>query len=117
MATKIKTDEIYLKSEDIRDLQQTMSDMLTRLATETRNNGKENDTQLVVQLNPDIDHNKEWMMFIYFNLDNDTYFYSYQDENLWDTDIYRSNTREFMLAKVLEEVKNVGGVQWIALDF
>lgn len=115
MTTQI--DEIYLKSEEIQNLQKTVSDMLTRLETETRNNGKEdNYTQMVVQLNPQTD-GKEWKMFIYFALDNDTFTYSYQDENDWDSDFYRSNTREFMLAKVLEEAKSVGGVQWIALDF
>ena len=114
---KTQIDEIYLKSEDIQNLQQTGSDMLTRLATETKTNGKDNYTQLVVQLNPDIDHGKEWKMFIYYNPDNDTFTYSYQDQYMWDTDLYRSNTREFMLTKVLEEAKSVGGVQWIALDF
>ena len=115
---KTQIDEIYLKSEDIQNLQQTVSDMLDRLATETRNIGKEdNHTQLVVQLNPDTESGKEWKMFIYSNPDNDTFTYSYQDEDMWDTDFYRSVTREFMLAKVLEEANSVGGIQWIALDF
>jgi hypothetical protein len=110
------TDEIYLKSEEIQNLQKTVSDMLNRLESESKAQGEDNYCQVVVQLNPQTD-GKEWKMFIYFELDNNTFTYSYQDENDWDSDFYRSNTREFMLAKVLEEVKSVGGVQWIALDF
>ena len=112
------TEEIYLNAEEITNLQQTVSDMLGKLITETKKNGtEENYTQLVVQLNPDINHGKEWKMFVYYNQDNDTFTYSYQDQNYWDSDFYPSNTREFMLAKVLEETKAVGGIQWIALDF
>jgi serine/threonine protein phosphatase PrpC len=112
------TEEIYLNAEEITNLQQTVSDMLGKLIDKTKKNGtEENYTQLVVQLNPDINHGKEWKMFVYYNQDNDTFTYSYQDQNCWDSDFYPSNTREFMLAKVLEEAKAVGGVQWIALDF
>ena len=112
------TEGIYLNAKEITNLQQTVSDMLGKLITETKKNSpEENYTQLVVQLNPDIEYGKEWKMFIYYNQDNDTFTYSYQDQDYWDFDLCPSNTREFMLAKVLEEAKAVGGIQWIALDF
>ncbi len=113
---KTQIDEIYLKAEEIKDYQKTFRDMLNQLESESKKQGEDNHCQVVMQLNPQTD-GKQWKMFIYFNLDNDTFTYSYQDENDWDSDFYRSNTREFMLAKVLEEAKSVGGVQWIALDF
>ena len=108
--------ELFLTSEEITNLQQTVSDMLGRLMEETSKSGDDN-TQLVIQLNKDTESGKEWKMFIYYNQDNDTFTYSYQDQDYWDTDFFFSNTREFMLAKILEEVHAVPGLQWIALDY
>lgn len=111
------TDEIYLTREEITDVQQTINDMLDRLVSETRQQGDDADTQVVFQLNPDSETGKEWKMFIYYNADSDTFTYSYQDEDYWDTDFYRSVTRAFIIAKMLEEAKAVGGFQWICVDF
>lgn len=111
-----QTTEIYLKREEITDVQKTVSDMLDRLATETKAQGEDNYCQVVIQLNEDKETGKEWKMFVYYQ-DNDLYRYSYQDEDYWDTDFYNSNTRDFMVAKILEEIKAVDGLQWIALDF
>ena len=111
------TTEIYLKSEEITNVQQTVSDMLDRLATETKQQGADNYCQVVIQLNEDAHTDKECKIFVYDNIEKDTYTYSYQDEDMWDTAFYKCVTRDFMLAKTLEEIKAVGGLQWIAIDF
>lgn len=109
--------EIYLKSEEITDVQKTINDMLDKLVSETIQQGDDGYTQVVFQLDADSESGKEWKMFIYYNADSDTFNYSYQDEDYWDTEIYRSVTREFVIAKMLEEAEEVGGFQWICVDF
>ena len=110
--------EIYLKAEEITNEQRTVSDMLDRLMNEAKKRGEAADkyTQLVIQLHEDNETGKEWKIFVYANIENDTYTYSYQDQDFWDSDFYRSVTREFMMAKVMEELHRYG-FDWIALDF
>ena len=57
--------EIYLESEEVKNIQKTVSDMLDRLATEAKKHGEAADkyTQLVIQLNEDAHTDKEWKIF------------------------------------------------------
>lgn len=111
------TTEIYLEREEITDVQKTINDMLDKLVSETKQQGEDGYTQVVFQLNHDEETGKQWKMFIYYNTDNDTFYYSYQDQDLWDTDTIFSVTREFIIAKMLEEANAVGGFEWICVDF
>ena len=110
--------EIYLDAEEITNEQQTIGNMLDRLMAESKKLGDAASkyTQLVIQLHMDKETGKEWKIFVYANIENNTYTYSYQDQDFVDSDFYRSVTSEFMLAKVMEEIHR-HGFDWVALDF
>lgn len=108
-------DEIYMKAEEINDYQQTFRDMLNRLESESKAQGEGNYCQVVMQLNPQTD-GKQWKMFIY-HTDNGHFCYSYQDQNYWDTMTYPSIDLEQMIAIMLEDMHDVNGIEWIAVDF
>ena len=108
-------DEIYMKAEEINDYQQTFRDMLNRLESESKAQGEGNYCQVVMQLNPQTD-GKQWKMFIYHTY-NGHFCYSYQDQNYWDTMTYPSIDLEQMIALMLEDMHEVDGIEWIAVDF
>ena len=109
------TDEIYLKTEEIKDYQQPFRDMHNRLKSESKKQGADNHCQVVMQLNPPTD-GSQWKMFIYYT-DNGHFCYSYQDQNLTDTMTYPGIDLEQMIALMLEDMHAVDGIEWIALDF
>ena len=108
-------DEIYMKAEEINDYQQTFRDMLNRLESESKAQGEGNYCQVVMQLNPQTD-GKQWKMFISYTY-NGHFCYSYQDQNYWDTMTYPSIDLEQMIALMLEDMHEVDGIEWIAVDF
>ena len=108
-------DEIYMKAEEINDYQQTFRDMLNRLESESKAQGEGNYCQVVMQLNPQTD-GKQWKTFIYYTY-NGHFCYSYQDQNYWDTMTYPSIDLEQMIALMLEDMHEVDGIEWIAVDF
>lgn len=109
------TEKFYIHQtfRGITNIQQTVSDMLNRLITEAKNEGtEENYTELVVHLFP------VWTgikMFVYYNQGNDTFGYFYKNQYGLDSDRFCCVTREFMLAKILEEAKAVGGIRYIEI--
>ena len=107
--------EIYLKAEEITDCYKTIGDMLTKLETESKAQGEDGYCQVVMQLNQQEDGTK-WKMFVYFTA-NGKYSYSYQNEDFFDTMTYSSIDREGMIAIMLEEMRKVAGMEWIAVDF
>lgn len=54
-------------------------------------------------------------MFVYYNQGNDTFDYFYKNQYGLDSDRFCCVTREFMLAKILEEAKAVGGIRYIEI--
>lgn len=110
------TNEIYLKSEEITDVEKTISDMLDRLTTETKAQGKEGYCQVVLFLNEN-EKGEEWKMFVYFDADTNDYRYSFQDQDYNDTDFFFHNSREEVTKVMLEEIGEVCGFDGICVDF
>ena len=111
------TTELYLKREEITNVQQTIEDLLTKLATSEKAQTEHHTCQIVLQLNREKESGKKWLMFVYYNVENDTFNFSFQDEDYYDTDLTCYVTREYILARMLEEIREVEDFEWIALDY
>ena len=74
------------------------------------------DERVIAARRVDKTDGKQWKMFIYYT-DNGHFCYSYQDQNYWDTMTYPSIDLEQMIALMLEDMHEVDGIEWIAVDF
>ena len=108
------TTEKYLKREDIQDVNATINDMLTELREMTQ---AETDIfevhQVCMQLNEN-KHLKAWKMFVYFDCESGTFYYSYQDEDCIDTDFIRDMSFDNMVAEMEAEIEPAD-FEWIEL--
>ena len=111
------TTEIYLKREEITNIEETINTMLNDLRTATeRHMGKIQYNQVVMQLNYDERDGKSWKMFVYFDFESSSFYCSFQDDNYYDTDFDYNYTLEAMADHMKEEIDEVGGFEWIARD-
>lgn len=109
--------EIYLKREEITNVEETIYTMLNDLRTATeRHEGKIQYNQVVMKLNHDERDGKTWKMFVYFDYESSTFYCSFQDENDYDTDLDYGYELVNMAEHMIEEIKEVGGFEWIARD-
>ena len=106
--------EKYLKREDIQDVNATIKDLLTELRERTQ---AETDIfevhQVCIQLNED-KHLKAWKMFVYYDCESGTFYYSYQDEDCDDTDFIRDMSFDSMVAEMEAEIEPAD-FEWIEL--
>lgn len=116
--------EIYIenaKSFDNPDKAlQTISNLLTKLENETP---WSDNAQMVIQLKKDSD-GEEWKMFVYYGFfdkrreDDPCYMFSFQSLDMeTDTMPELARTRDKLLARIREELEQVGGCQWVAVDY
>ena len=111
------TTEIYLKREEITDVEETINTMLNDLRTATeRHEGKIQYNQVVLHLNHDERDGKTWKMFVYFDYESSTFYCSFQDENYYDTDFDYGYELVYMAEHIMEEIDEVGGFEWIERD-
>lgn len=111
------TTEIYLKREEITNVKETINTMLNDLRTATeRHDGKIHYNQVVMQLNHDERDGKTWKMFVYFDYESSTFYCSFQDENYFDTDFDYGFELVNMAERMMEEIDEVGGFEWIVRD-
>jgi len=112
-----ETTEIYLKREEISNVEETIKSMLADLRTATESHkGKIQYNQVVMQLNKDDRDNKSWKMFVYFEYESSSFYCSFQDDYYYDTDFDYNYTIESMTQHMMDEIKEVGDFEWIARD-
>ena len=106
--------EKYLKREDIQDVNATLKDLLTELRERTQ---AETDMfevhQVCMQLNED-KHLKAWKMFVYYDCESGTFYYSFQDEDCIDTDFVRGYDFDAMIENMEGEIEPAD-FEWIEL--
>lgn len=108
--------EIYCESNEVSNIEQTINEMLDKLVTET--NKDPEGCQVVIQLNHDNSDGHQWKMFIYHDPKcSEPFYYSFQNETYFDTDFFYNNSREAIAEQMKQEIENVGGFEWICVDF
>lgn len=114
--------EIYIESKKLNEplkAYKTAKNLLAKLEKETP---WSDNAQLVIQLKKDAD-GEEWKMFIYYGFfdkrtEDPTYMFSFQSLDMeTDTMPELARTRGKLLARIWEELKEVGGCQWMAVDY
>ena len=109
------TTEKYIKREDIQDVNATLKDLLNELRERTQaETGMFEVHQVCMQLLPEED-GKQWKMFVYFEPKDDTYYFSYQDEELDDTLFTRGYDLNAVMAQMVAEIIRVKDFEWIEL--
>lgn len=101
-----------------KDIFLTTYNLMCKLMLESVGYGSDN-AQMIVQFKPEKD-GKQWKMFVYYEFvdidDEPVFVYSYQDEQMEDTD--PSHIRHFgdMWRRIQKEIESYG-VEFIALDY
>lgn len=109
------TNEKYLKREDIQYVNATIKDLLNELRERTQAETDMFDVhQVCMQLLPESD-GKHWKMFVYFEPKDGTYYFSYQDDEYYDTLFTRGYDINTVMAKMISEIISVGDFEWIEL--
>lgn len=97
----------------------TISNLLNKLEKETP---WSDNAQMVIQLKKDAD-GEEWKMFIYYGFfdkrtEDPVYMYSFQSLDMeTDTMPQIARTRSRLRRAIWEELEQVGGCKWIAVDY
>ncbi len=105
----------YLQRAEIDNVHQTIADLIGKLyEAETKTNDK-GYNQVVLQLNPSGD-GKQWKMFVYYSKERETFYYSFQDEDYYDTDLTYGKDQTEIVAQMEQEIDEAGGFEWIELD-
>ena len=108
-------EEIYLKSEEISNLHETLNTFISDLREAQINLNPDGYNQVVLQLNPDLS-GEQWKMFVYYSTERESFYFSYQNEEYEDTDLTYGYDYDRMIAQMEEEIQKVGGFEWIARD-
>ena len=105
----------YLKREDIQDVNATFKKLLTELRERTQAETDQFEVhQVCMQLLPEPD-GMHWKMFVYFDTEDGTYYFSYQDDDYNDTMFTRDYDLNAVMAQMVAEMMRVKDFEWIEL--
>ena len=109
------TTEIYLERKDIQDVNHTLRDLLNQLRERTEAETERFEVhQVCMQLLPEQD-GQHWKMFVYWDKEHGSYYFSYQDDDYNDTMFTRDYDLNAVMAQMVAEIIRVKDFEWIEL--